>query len=58
LRDLATQKPDDPRNWFHHGQVHCWYCSGAVTLVPATGTGKKPDAINLKYSRVYIATRQ
>lgn len=30
LRDLATQKPDDPRNWFHQGQVHCWYCSGAL----------------------------
>jgi hypothetical protein len=30
----------------------------AVTLVPATGTGKKPDAVNLSYSRVYIATRQ
>jgi polyphenol oxidase len=30
----------------------------AVTLVPATGTGKKPAAVNLKYSRVYIATRQ
>jgi polyphenol oxidase len=30
LRDLAKQKPDDPRNWFHQGQVHCWYCSGAL----------------------------
>lgn len=30
LRDLATSKPDDPRNWFHQGQVHCWYCSGAL----------------------------
>jgi polyphenol oxidase len=30
LRDLTQQKPDDPRGWFHQGQVHCWYCSGAV----------------------------
>ncbi len=30
----------------------------AVTLVPATGTGKKPSAVNLSYRRVYIATRQ
>ena len=30
----------------------------AVTLVPATGTGKKPAAVSLSYSRVYIATRQ
>jgi len=30
LRDLAQQSPDDPRNWFHQGQVHCWYCSGAL----------------------------
>ena len=30
LRDLTKQKPDDPRGWFHQGQVHCWYCSGAL----------------------------
>jgi polyphenol oxidase len=30
LRKLAQDKPDDPRNWFHQGQVHCWYCSGAL----------------------------
>jgi polyphenol oxidase len=30
LRNLAQQKPDDPRSWFHQGQVHCWYCSGAL----------------------------
>jgi hypothetical protein len=30
----------------------------AVTFVPATGAGKKPAAVNLSYSRVYIATRQ
>src|SRR4051794_39539805 len=30
LRNLAQQSPDDPRNWFHQGQVHCWYCSGAL----------------------------
>jgi polyphenol oxidase len=30
LRDLTQQKPDDPRGWFHQGQVHCWYCSGAL----------------------------
>ena len=30
LRNLSQQKPDDPRNWFHQGQVHCWYCSGAL----------------------------
>lgn len=30
LRNLAQQNPDDPRNWFHQGQVHCWYCSGAI----------------------------
>ena len=30
LRNLAQQSPDDPRNWFHQRQVHCWYCSGAL----------------------------
>ena len=30
LRNLAQQSPDDPRNWYHQGQVHCWYCSGAL----------------------------
>ena len=29
-----------------------------VTLVPATGSGEKPAGINLRYNRIYIATRQ
>jgi polyphenol oxidase len=30
LRNLTQQQPDDARGWFHQGQVHCWYCSGAI----------------------------
>jgi polyphenol oxidase len=30
LRKLATDHPDDPRGWLHQGQVHCWYCTGAL----------------------------
>jgi polyphenol oxidase len=30
LRKLATDHPNDPRGWLHQGQVHCWYCSGAL----------------------------
>jgi hypothetical protein len=29
-----------------------------MSVVPATGTGKKPAAVNLSYERVYIATLQ
>jgi hypothetical protein len=29
----------------------------AVTLVPATGTNNKPAAVNLRYHRIYIASR-
>ena len=29
LRKLTQDKGDDPRGWFHQGQVHCWYCSGS-----------------------------
>ena len=29
LRDLTGKSRDDARGWFHQGQAHCWYCSGA-----------------------------
>lgn len=30
LRKLTQQYPNDPRGWYHQGEVHCWYCSGAL----------------------------
>lgn len=30
LRKLAQQSPDDPRNWYYQGLMHCWYCTGAL----------------------------
>jgi polyphenol oxidase len=30
LRKLSQQNANDPRGWFHQGEVHCWYCSGAL----------------------------
>jgi polyphenol oxidase len=30
LRNLTQTNSDDGRGWFHQGQVHCWYCSGAI----------------------------
>lgn len=28
LRNLAQDKPNDPRGWLRQGHVHCWYCGG------------------------------
>jgi polyphenol oxidase len=33
LRRLYRDRPDDPRNWYHQGVVHCWYCSGALDAI-------------------------
>jgi polyphenol oxidase len=30
LRKLYEDRPNDPRNWYYQGVVHCWYCSGAL----------------------------
>jgi polyphenol oxidase len=30
LRKLTQQGPSDTRGWSHQGEVHCWYCSGAL----------------------------
>jgi polyphenol oxidase len=30
LRKLTQQNANDPRGWYHQGEVHCWYCSGAL----------------------------
>jgi polyphenol oxidase len=30
LRRLYEDRPNDPRNWYYQGVVHCWYCSGAL----------------------------
>ncbi|MGC2781847.1 MAG: tyrosinase family protein, partial [Bradyrhizobium sp.] len=30
LRKLTEQSGNDPRGWYHQGEVHCWYCTGAL----------------------------
>ena len=30
LRQLSTDKPDDPLGWLRQGFVHCWYCGGGA----------------------------
>jgi polyphenol oxidase len=33
LRRLYENRPNDPRNWYYQGVVHCWYCSGALDSI-------------------------
>jgi polyphenol oxidase len=30
LRQLRTNRPEDPRNWLSQGLIHCWYCTGSL----------------------------
>jgi polyphenol oxidase len=30
LKKLTVQNPNDPRGWHYQGDVHCWYCTGAL----------------------------